>query len=44
VLVITSRLNQADVGGLVHAVEGALDRVADRSWQDLVFYAQRRER
>jgi predicted nuclease of predicted toxin-antitoxin system len=44
VLVITSRVNQANVGGLVHAVQEALDRVADRSWQDLVIYAHRRER
>jgi predicted nuclease of predicted toxin-antitoxin system len=41
-LVITSRVNQADVGALVRAVSEALERMADRSWRNLVVYGQRR--
>jgi predicted nuclease of predicted toxin-antitoxin system len=44
VLVITSRINQADVGALVRAVQAAVDRLGGRPWRDLVVYGQRRTR
>ncbi len=44
VLVVSSRISQADVRGQLAAIMAAVDQMAGRPWDDRVVYARRRGR